>query len=134
MNLYLSWLAGGGYENGAGAQEENLMRRSTYYRHLVRPLKKTFSYPIADFGGAYSTNVWVFRGAESKGYPFLEQPWRMSFVAVAAYRNPPLQSPTRMREDFADFTKKKIRAILNIGLSHGHDSLVLSAFGCGAFA
>ncbi len=34
---------------------------------------------------------------------------------------------------FADNTKRKIRAILAIGLEHGHDSLVLSAFGCGAF-
>lgn len=34
---------------------------------------------------------------------------------------------------FADKTKRKIRVILAIGLENGHDSLVLSAFGCGAF-
>lgn len=30
--------------------------------------------------------------------------------------------------------KEKIRAILRIGKAEGHDSLILSAFGCGAFA
>jgi len=110
------------------------MRRSNYFRHLVTPIKRTFKYPIPEFGGVYSADVWVFRGAESRGYPFLEVPRKMAFIAVAAYAHPPLLSPTRLREDFAGFTKQKIRAILNIGLNHGHDSLVLSAFGCGAFA
>ena len=29
--------------------------------------------------------------------------------------------------------KNKMRTILRIGLLHGHDSLILGAFGCGAF-
>lgn len=31
-------------------------------------------------------------------------------------------------------TLNKMRTIFRIGLSHGHDALVLGAFGCGAFA
>jgi len=30
-------------------------------------------------------------------------------------------------------TRRKIQAILNIGLDNGHDAIVLSAFGCGAY-
>ena len=33
----------------------------------------------------------------------------------------------------AEITKNKMRTILRIGLLHGHDSIVLGAFGCGAF-
>ena len=32
-----------------------------------------------------------------------------------------------------DTTKSKIRQILDIALENGHDSVVLSAFGCGAY-
>ena len=32
-----------------------------------------------------------------------------------------------------DITRNKIRTIFRIGLTYGHDSLVLGAFGCGAF-
>ena len=34
----------------------------------------------------------------------------------------------------AEITLDKMRTIFRIGLDHGHDSLVLSAMGCGAFA
>ena len=33
----------------------------------------------------------------------------------------------------AEITLDKMRTIFRIGLDHGHDSLVLSALGCGAF-
>jgi len=34
---------------------------------------------------------------------------------------------------FADKTKTKMKVILQIALDRGHDSVVLGAFGCGAF-
>jgi hypothetical protein len=33
----------------------------------------------------------------------------------------------------ASKTKRKLGAVLSIGLDHGHDAIILSAFGCGAF-
>lgn len=96
----------------------------------------------------------VFRESEEKGYGFMAEPVPMAFIAVAAYSGPQL-IPTggqsfKLSPKFADKTKQKIRAILGIGLAHGHDSLVLrycyprtrteslmvlllSAFGCGAY-
>ena len=39
-----------------------------------------------------------------------------------------------MLQPEADITLDKMRTIFRIGLLQGHDSLVLSAMGCGAFA
>ena len=58
----------------------------------------------------------------------------MSFVAVAAYPNPPLtRDKSRLTSEVAEKTKRKIRVMMATGLNQGHDSLVLSALGCGAF-
>lgn len=34
-------------------------------------------------GGIYVSDAYVLRGSEPRGYPFLEAPQRMSFIAVA---------------------------------------------------
>lgn len=34
-------------------------------------------------GGVYVSEAYVIRGSEPRGYPFLETPQRMSFIAVA---------------------------------------------------
>lgn len=49
----------GGWEGGAGAQEENLFRRTLYSLSL-----RGDGYPLAEFGVAYSPNVIVFRSNE----------------------------------------------------------------------
>jgi uncharacterized protein (TIGR02452 family) len=134
---------GGGYMEGAGAQEENIFRRSTYMHALADPHKfdtnRSFKYPIPEFGGIYSPNVVVFRSSEATGYDYLEHPISLSFVAVAAYVRPQLQLIDKkkkiyfMTDKFAEKIKEKIRVILRIALENNHDSIVLGAFGCGAF-
>jgi len=63
----------------------------------------------------------------------------MSFVAVAAYRNPHLVAPNAksrewtLRPEMAEKIFRKICQILYIALLHGHDAIVLSALGCGAY-
>jgi len=132
LNLANQKIPGGGYKNGAAAQEESLFRRTNYYEFLDKEEK--FFYPIAEFGGIYSKNVLVFRDNESTGYAFREEPFYMSFIAQGAYNKPPLTESQRLQKKYERNTEKKIRSILNIGLNHGHDSFVLGAFGCGAFA
>ena len=87
---------GGGYLSGAGAQEENLCRRTAYcialeapdpLRELIetgpaKPISR--HYPFRDTEGSYTPNVAVLRAAEDKGYDWLPQPRFLSFVAVAA--------------------------------------------------
>lgn len=132
---------GGGYMNGAGAQEENLCRRSTLWQCLMDPfsvdMERKWSYPIPQFGGIYSPKVLVFRGSEKEGYPFLAAPIKLGFINSAAYHEPPVERGKgvewRLSGRIIGDYLKKMRAIFSIALERGHDSIVLSAYGCGAY-
>jgi len=141
LNMANSKQPGGGYRSGNGAQEENLHRRSNYYQSLedpegIQPAGGASHYPISPEGAIYSPNIVVFRASEAKGYGFLNPPHLLSFIACPALARPTLlwtkQGP-RMSDIHVEATKAKVRTILGVGLLHSHDSLVLSAFGCGAF-
>ena len=135
---------GGGVLSGAGAQEEYLFRCSDYYRFLYQyasafdsyasykiPRNKRHQYPLGEYGGIFSHGVTIFRDIESSGYQLIDIPWRVNFVAVAAYR---LQYKVdRIPQNKVDGTIRKIRAILRIAYNNGQRRLVLGAFGCGAF-
>ena len=138
-SLYLFASLGGGYLSGAGAQEENLFRRTNYVQHLADPEKKfdpsrEWKYRIPEFSCIYSKNVFIIRASEADGYKFLANPVPMSFLALPAYPNPTLtKDKKKLIPLIAENTKRKIRCLLSAGLYYGHDSLVLSALGCGAF-
>ncbi|MCQ2192727.1 MAG: TIGR02452 family protein [Paludibacteraceae bacterium] len=135
---------GGGVRNGASAQEEDLFRRSDYFRFLYRyqqdnakdfgiETDKKHSYPLdRNFGGVYSDSVTVFRSDEKNGYALLSQPYKVSMVAVAAINSPEVVDG-RISPELVLPTINKIRTILRIAYLNGHQHLVLSAFGCGAF-
>eukprot|EP01132_Coremiostelium_polycephalum_P002485 gene2485-3076_t len=132
---------GGGYLKGSGAQEENLHRRTNLFCSLEDPdgiqRGSEKRYPIPDHGALYSPGIVVFRDSEMKGYQLLEEPYLMSFISAAAIPHPPCyrdQSGRFMiKPDIVATLIKKIETILAVALHHGHDSIVLSAFGCGAF-
>ena len=137
---------GGGVLGGAGAQEENLFRRSNLFLSLYQyasyadqyGLKQSnFQYPLdRNTGGVYSSGITVFRGSEKNGYCLLKDPYMMSFVAVPGISNPPLVKKSGiyyLSEEMVEPTKLKIRTILRIARKYEHDSLVLGALGCGAF-
>ncbi len=119
---------GGGWIEGAGAQEESLFRRSNYFQCL-----KEDAYPIPEFGALLSRYVSVFRDTEANGYAFLPITRLVHFIAAAAYKHPPLGSSGALEPHFFDATKRKIRAILRVAAAGSFDSIVLSAFGCGAY-
>lgn len=148
LNMANRHMPGGGVLQGSGAQEEYLFRVSNYFRSLYQfnDIGSTFkvnrrseSYPLdRDYGGVYSPSVTVFRGTEREGYPKLDQPFKVAFVAVPAISGPNLVRASDglywLDEPFVEPTKRKIRTIFNIALTFGHANLVLGAFGCGAFA
>ena len=138
---------GGGVYGGAGAQEEYCFRCSDYFRSLYQFVdygieygveRSHKSYPMdRNHGGIYSPNVTVFRGTEEEGYPFIEKPWQVNFIAVAGIHDPDTETKEDGREWLTEpmvaGTKNKIRTILNIAIDNEIDILVLGAIGCGAF-
>jgi uncharacterized protein (TIGR02452 family) len=133
LNMASALRPGGGVESGAGAQEENLFRRSNYFQHLCRP--KVIRYPLSSTGGVYSPGVVVFRQAEASRYEFMSLPVELAFVAVAAIRKPAVLREPLYKYAPADeaLMRQKIRAIYSLAAFHLHDCLILSAFGCGAY-
>lgn len=134
---------GGGVISGAGAQEENIFRRTNifqslyqfaHYAYLYGVERKEKQYPLdRNFGGIYSPNVTVFRGTEDEGYPLLDKPFNVSVISVAALNRPELTSDNKIIQHLIEPTKQKMRTIMRIALVNGHDAIVLGAFGCGAF-
>ncbi|UJR25528.1 hypothetical protein I4U23_006874 [Adineta vaga] len=144
LNMASSRKPGGGWKNGAGAQEENLHRRTNMCQCLEDPYHELdghrhWDYHVPEFGGIYSSNVSVFRGSETNGYPFFpDGPKYLSFIACAAYSHPPTETDQTGQlklsgKNIIENTKKKMATICNIALENNHDILILSAMGCGAF-
>ena len=138
LNMASDHNPGGGWKNGALAQEEELFRRSTYALSLVDPYKidkkRSWRYPISVTGGIYSPNVFVFRENIGEKYRVMKYKdcFFLNFVAVPAMRRPKIVNG-RMGTREVEITKEKMRTILRIAYIHGHTSLLLSAFGCGAY-
>ena len=120
---------GGGFLNGARAQEEVLCRSSALYQTLIddpmydehrkRPLPDSTDWAI------YSPDVPVFRTDDGTE---LQHPWPLSFITCAAPYAPTIGQPQA-----GDLLQKRIHRVLAIARSYGHTALVLGAWGCGAF-
>ena len=95
-------------------------------------------YPMDEnFGGIYSADVTVFKDGN---YEWLYDPYQTAFISVAAMNiNRALRQGEqilvdgRLSDRAVAIIKNKIRTIYRIGVLHGHDSLVLGAWGCGDF-
>ena len=148
LNLADLYTPGGLVEYGSGAQEENLCRRSNLVVSLypfsaarirqypdIGLVQKEEQYPMDErFGGMYSGVVTFFREPESTGSRLEEVPYNIPVISVAALSGPRIGADGRMYPEETDITLDKMRTIFRIGLANFHDSLVLSALGCGAFA
>ena len=143
LNLASRRNPGGGVKNGSRAQEESLFRSTNLFLSMYRYAeyaedygleKSRFQYPMpVRFGGIYIPKATVFRAGAKDDFALLDTPYYMSFVAVAAINHPELDANGNICEEDANLTKNKMRTMLRIGLLNGHDSIVLGAFGCGAF-
>lgn len=147
LNLADLYTPGGLVEYGSGAQEENLCRRSDLILSLyqfssarVRQypglglVAREEQYPMDErYGGIYSGTVTFFRGPESEGSKMEEKPYNIPVISVAALSGPRIDKDGMMYPEEAEVTLEKMRTIFRIGMAHFHDSLVLSAMGCGAF-
>jgi len=120
---------GGGFLSGARAQEEAICRSSCLYHtlrgdpmyteHAKRP------YPDSTDWAILSPDVPVFR---TDGGKPLDKPWLLSFITCAAPYAPVIGQPQSRL-----LLKKRIHRIQAIALAYNYTTLILGAWGCGAF-
>ncbi len=120
---------GGGFLNGAKAQEEVLCRSSALYSTLVNDAMyeahRKRPRPDSTDWAIYSPDVPVFRkdnGTE------LDRPWLLSFITCAAPYAPDIG-----QSESGDLLQRRIHRVLSIAKGFGYSALVLGAWGCGAF-
>ncbi|HNZ99870.1 TIGR02452 family protein [Ruminococcus sp.] len=136
MNFANAHKAGGGFRLGANAQEEALCRCSTLYASITseaagamyRYNNTHLSSTESDYM-LYSPNVCVFRSCECK---LLEKPFMASVITVPA-PNRRGAAIFASNKKIAEVMTRRIRIMLAIAAKHGHRSIVLGAWGCGAF-
>ena len=151
MNFANAFHAGGGVVKGAGAQEECLCRTSTLYPLLYRKtLKDTFykhhhdlNTPKASDSLVYTEGVIICKTDEDmpKGMP--KEDWvTVDVITIAA---PDLRDKSNKYAPLVDggtymnnaelfgYHVKRAIHMLTCAAAKGADTLVLGAFGCGAF-
>ena len=132
LNFASATHPGGGFLTGARAQEEYLCRSSALY--LASEDSPMYAYHRREghnrYSDAmiYSPDVPVFRDDE---HALLPKPYLASFITSAAPLTKHLHPEELVR--IPDILRARIRKILTVAQVHGHDSLILGAWGCGAF-
>lgn len=125
---------GGGVVDGARAQEEALCRcsnlydvldtetleESFYLRHRLQR-NRLFSDKVI-----YSPDIQVIRSDDLER---LDTPFSVDVLTCAA----PYNIPPRDREELKPVYKSRVTNILETAMAHDVDTIVLGAFGCGAF-
>ena len=136
MNFANAYAPGGGFVGGSIAQEECLCRNSTLYNSISsEKASEMYQYnidtnkPMVTDYMLYSPNVCVFR---DKNGDLMKRPFLVAVTTAPA--------PNRMREAMFEkdeavngTIKRRIRILLRNAIKHGHDSVVLGAWGCGVF-
>lgn len=121
---------GGGFLNGATAQEETLCRSSALYATLrddpmYQAHRKGDQAASSDWT-IYSPDVPFFRGDDGTE---LENPYLLSILTCAAPYAPAIGQPKA-----GDLLQDRTHRVLSIACAYGYSTLVLGAWGCGAFA
>ena len=134
---------GGGVLKGSSAQEENIFRRSNIFQSLYMfdyvgnnygIKQREERYPLDyNFGAIYTPYVTIFRNSEDKRYEYMDDPFSVCVISAAAVKKPSLTENGKLQSWTVDTLSNKVRQILSVALENKHTSIVLSAFGCGAY-
>lgn len=120
---------GGGFLRGARAQEEAICRSSALYQTLLNDPMYEFhrkrQLPDSSDWAILSPNVPVFRLDDGTA---LEKYWLLNVITCAAP-----YAPRVGKEESAQLLKQRIHRVLAIARAYGYETLVLGAWGCGAF-
>ena len=136
LNFASARSPGGGFLNGARAQEESLARCSALYACLVQ--SAMYAHHRAADDAVYtdwmihSPDVPVFRDDASA--ELLEKPYLCSFLTAAAPNAAvALERDPSRADEVTDVLIARLRRVLAICAAKGHRQLVLGAWGCGVF-
>jgi uncharacterized protein (TIGR02452 family) len=135
LNFAAAKSPGGGFLSGARAQEESLARSSGLYACLVDQPMYEFHRrcpdPLYTSYALYSPDVPVFRRDDGS---LLDTPYLCSFITAAAVNAKiVLGSGNASRAAIKEAMRERISRVLAIAALHGHEAIVLGAWGCGAF-
>jgi uncharacterized protein (TIGR02452 family) len=127
---------GGGFLNGAQAQEESLARSSGLYKSLLK------AQDYYDFHRSYRSLLYSNRMVYSPGCPvfrkddgtLLAQPYRVDFITSPAPNAGAIarQQPEAVAQ-IIPVLRDRASKVLSLAAYHHCDALVLGAWGCGVF-
>ena len=127
---------GGGFLNGAQAQEESIARASALYPCLTA-VREFYDFHRRQGDLRYSDRVIYAPGVpvfRSDDGALLDAPYLVSFLTAAA---PNLGAIMASQRSAADSVPGVLAAragrVLAVAAAHGHRKLVLGAWGCGVF-
>jgi uncharacterized protein (TIGR02452 family) len=135
LNFASATNPGGGFLTGARAQEESLCRASALYSCLrddaMYAYHRARRDPMYSHYVLWSPDVPVFRTDDGT---FLEEPWCCAFLTCPAVMAKTVwrESPERGQKLKPTMWERTLK-VLGVAAEKGCDSLVLGAWGCGAF-
>jgi uncharacterized protein (TIGR02452 family) len=139
LNMASPLLPGGGFFNGATAQEETLCNRTTLY-----PALRDEFYRLPEVGAIWTEDVMVFRDESGKDLNKGER-WWIDVISAGMLRFPDVEAEGEEEGEEHEKQKKyanpkdrhmaieKIRCVMEILESKGVEKCVLGAWGCGAY-
>jgi len=131
LNFARATTPGGGYLKGSSAQEEYLCRRTVLYRCLLPFQDKFYDMHRALKSPMYTDAFLLSKGVmviRDEGLD-LSAPWRTDFLTAAAPCLIGIDPP----QDLERLLDTRINKIIRTAVAHGYKTLILGAWGCGAF-
>ena len=135
LNFASATHPGGGFRNGAMAQEESLARASGLFACLEQqPMYEFHRNQVGAMRSDYvihSPDVPVFRSDDGH---LLDVPWRLSILTCPAVNARLLERQALHRlSEIPSVMRERARKVLAVAVRHGHTRLILGAWGCGVF-
>ncbi|HRH43096.1 MAG TPA: TIGR02452 family protein [Pyrinomonadaceae bacterium] len=136
LNFANGFTPGGGFLVGAVAQEESLARASSLYPCLTANMdmyefNQRQRTQLASDWMIYSPQVPVFRNDDAS---FIDEPYYVTFLTSPAVCVRGLTQAELENVDLIySINRERIRKFLWLANKKGHQTLILGAWGCGAF-